>query len=127
MEIGKKVPVMKTEFWETRSGSCLLRMGMARQSPAADKPGGQLKPVSDASQCPDLIRVLAETWARSLWLSLGAGSPSAHPPVPQPQPAEDGFDLGVSFGCRDFSSRNSLSDDVSISLRQEIPVRVTWS
>lgn len=43
---------MKTEFWETHSGSCLLRMGMARQLPAADKPGGQLKSVPDASQLP---------------------------------------------------------------------------
>ena len=43
---------MKTEFCETHSGNCLPRMGMARQSPAADKPGGQLKSVPDANQPP---------------------------------------------------------------------------
>lgn len=61
MEVYKKVPAVKMEFWETRCGSCLVSVCMAREPPAADKPGAQLQSVSDASQYPDLIRVLAGT------------------------------------------------------------------
>lgn len=74
---------MKTEFWETCSGSCLLRMGTASSS----KPGGQLKSVPDGSQPPRPHQGAARNQGRVPLAQLQGRAPSTHPPAPQPQPS----------------------------------------
>lgn len=97
---------MKTKFWETRSGSCLLRMGMARQSPAVYIPGGQLRSVPDASQPPTPHHGAGRNQGKVPLAWPQDREPNAHPSAPQPQHMEDVFVLGVSFGYRVFNSLN---------------------